>query len=109
MSDEDTQITMPIPKGEFREIGTALIISAITAAYVVVSIWLEATIRPDSEWAYILNKSRTTAVLGFILTWAAVFLNAVVPQDLFSLESDNAKAIVLVGLFYCLTTAWVYG
>ena len=107
MTDEELKI--PIPKGEFREIGAALIVSVFCAGYVLISIWLEASLGPDSEWTYILNKSRTTAVFGFILSWAVVFMNSVVPQDLFSLEGDNAKAILLAALFYALSQVWIYG
>ncbi len=91
-----------------REIGSIIILSILTAGYMV--IWL--LLQPYADGmgiAFPSNKSFTTAWFGFILAWSWMFLRGMVNDELFKVETDLGRVGLLIGLGYILVTAWIYG
>jgi hypothetical protein len=90
-------------------IGHAVILTAISLAWIGVSIILNRAFPDIAELDYILNKSRNVAVLTPILIWAGIYLNTVCQEDLLDFQHDYAKVALLVGIAWCITESWIYG
>ena len=100
----------PKQKTEWTEIGTAAILSAVTWGYYAITFLIVQVVK-DPDILYTIAKTRSIAVVGWIMAMASLFLNAVSPSDLFDMDNGNgtAKAILLVGLWYCIAITWPYG
>jgi hypothetical protein len=91
------------------QIGHAVILTGISLAWIAISMVVQRAFPNYEELDYILNKTRTVAVLTPILVWAGIYLNTVFEENLLDIKEDWPKAAVIVGVLYCVTTAWIYG